>query len=99
MIGDLENCPTVLLKLAQNWVICIEKGGPNSFAQVTTNFGNLCWNYCLLIKNNNEICVIESFLGRNLIFRITFFTWCLEKDHNISKKEKYFINLINNTIN
>ena len=30
--GGWEVCPTTLLKLPQNWVICIEKGGSNNFA-------------------------------------------------------------------
>ena len=42
--------PTTLLKLPQNWVICIQKGGPNNFAQVTKIFGNLYWKHCQLLK-------------------------------------------------
>ena len=32
----IAGCPTTLLKYPQNKVICIEKGVPNNFAQVTT---------------------------------------------------------------
>ena len=51
-MGVWEVCPTTLPKLLQNWVICIKKGGPNNFAQVTTILGNLywCWKHCQLIK-------------------------------------------------
>ena len=30
--GSWEVCPTTMLNLLQNWVICIEKGGPNNFS-------------------------------------------------------------------
>ena len=71
-----------VLKLPQNWVICIEKSGPKPFAQVTTKLGNLYWNHCLLIKNLNEIHEIEVFLGSNLNFIIRVFTWGLSNDDN-----------------
>ena len=45
-----EGCPTTLLKLRQNWVICIEKGRPNNLALVTTILGNLYWKHYHLMK-------------------------------------------------
>ena len=63
-MGSWEVCPkTTLLNLRQNWVICIEKGGPNHSAQVITILGNLYWKHCLLIKNDNEISEIEVFFA------------------------------------
>ena len=50
-MGEWEVCPTTLHQLAQHWIICIEKGGPNNFAQATTVLGNLYWKHCQLIKN------------------------------------------------
>ena len=41
---------TAFLNLPQHWVICIEKGGYNNFAQVITILGNLYRKHCLLIK-------------------------------------------------
>ena len=81
-----EVCSIILLKLPQNWVICIEKGDPNNFAQVPTILGNLYWKYCLQIKSINEIHEIEVFLGSNLNFIIKVFTWGLENDDSIYKK-------------
>ena len=49
-IGGWEVCTTTLLNLSENWVICIEKGGPNNFAQVITILSNLYSKHCLLIK-------------------------------------------------
>ena len=40
-MGGWEVFATALLKVPQNWVICIEKGDPNNFVQVTTILGNL----------------------------------------------------------
>ena len=68
--GGYEVCPAVLIKLLQNWVICIEKGCPNIFAQVTTIFCNLYWKHYPLIKNVNEIPDFEVFLGSNLNFMV-----------------------------
>ena len=78
-----EVCSTTLLNLPQNLVICIEKGGPNNFVQVTPIFGNLYWKLCQLIKNVNEMPEIEVFLGTNLNFTIRLFTWCLANNDNI----------------
>ena len=85
-IGDWDVCSITLLKLPQNWVICIEKDGPNNFAQVTTTLGNPYWKHCLLIKNVNKIHETEVFLGSNLNFTIKVFTWGLANDDNICKK-------------
>ena len=82
MIGGWEVCPITLLQLLQNWAICIEKGGPNNFAQITAI---LHWKHCLLIKSVNEINEIEVFLGSNLNFTIRGFTWGLANDDNIYK--------------
>ena len=49
-IESWEVCATTLFKLPQNWLICIEKVGPNNIVQVTTILGNLFWKYCQLIK-------------------------------------------------
>ena len=80
-IGGWVVCPITFLKLPQNWVICIEKGGTNSFAQVTTILGNLHWKHCLSIKHVNE-----SEVGSNLNFTVRVFTWGLSNDDNINKK-------------
>ena len=87
-----------MLKFPKNWVICIEKGGSNNFAQVATILGNLYWKLCLLIKNIGERPETEVFLGSNLDFTISDFTWGLANDDNICKKN-VLPNLINNTIN
>ena len=47
---DCESCPGTLLKLSQNWEICVGKGDPNNFAKVTTILGNLFWKHCQLMK-------------------------------------------------
>ena len=84
--GGWEFCPVTLLKLPQNWVICIEKRGRNNFAQVTTVLGILYWKHCLFIKNVNEIHEIEVLLGSNLNFTIRVFTWGQSKHDNMYKK-------------
>ena len=43
----VEVCLVTLLKLPENWAICIEKSGPKNFAQITTILGNLYWKHCL----------------------------------------------------
>ena len=92
----LEVSPTTLLKLPHNWVVCIEKVGPNNFAQVTTILDNLYWKQCQLMKNVNEISEIEVFLVTILNFTIKILTG-LANDDNICKK--ILSNLINTTIN
>ena len=49
-MGGWEVCPTTLLKLPQDCVICIEKGSPNNFDQVTIILSSLYWKHCILIK-------------------------------------------------
>ena len=75
-----------LLKLPQIWIICIVKGDPKNFVQVTTILHNLYGKHCLLIKSGNEIHKIEVFLGSNLNFTIRDFTWVLANNDNIYKK-------------
>ena len=43
-------CSTNLFKLPQYWEICIQKGGFNSFVQVTTILDNVYWKHCHLMK-------------------------------------------------
>ena len=45
-----EVSPITLLKLPENWVICIEKGCLNDFAQVITILSSLYWKHCQLLK-------------------------------------------------
>ena len=53
-IGGWEVCLKItLLNLRQNWVIRIEKGGPNNSAQVIAILGNLYCKHCLLKKHIN----------------------------------------------
>ena len=78
-IGVWEVYPKTILKLPQNWKICIEKGGSNNFAQINTILGNLYWKHCQLIN-------VEVFLDSNLNFTSRVFTWCLASDDNICKK-------------
>ena len=84
--GGLEASTITLLKLPQILVICIEKGGPNNFAEFFTILGNLYWKHCLIIKNAYEIHEIEALLGSNLNFTIRFFTWGLANDDNNYRK-------------
>ena len=78
-MGVWEVYPKTILKLPQNWEICIEKGGSNNFTQITAIQGNLYWKHCQLIN-------VEVFLDSNLNFTIRVFTWCLANDDNICKK-------------
>ena len=93
----LEVSPRTLLKLPHNWVVCIEKVGPNNFPQVTAILDNLYWKQCQLMKNVNEIPEIEVFLGTILNFTINVLTWGLANNDNICKK--ILSNLVNTTIN
>ena len=56
-------CPTTLLELPQNWVICIQKGGPNNFAQVTSMFGNLYWKLLIIKKILVKYMLLKFFLA------------------------------------
>ena len=88
-----EVCPTNLLNLSQNYVICIEKGSPNNFAQVTQILDNLYWKH-LLIKNVNEIPVIEVFLGSKLNVTIKVLTWGLANDYYYTKNIQYNLKIV-----
>ena len=81
-MGGWKVFQTTLLNLPQNWVICIEKGGPNNFAKVITILRNLHCKHCLLIKTVNEVPETKVFLVSNINFTIKIFTWGPANDEN-----------------
>ena len=86
-MGGWEVYPTAFLKLPQNWVIYIEKGGSNNFAQASTILGNLYCKYCQLIKKMlMKYLTLKFFLGSNLNFAFRVFTWGIANDVDICKK-------------
>ena len=70
-------CPTTLLKLPQDWITCIEKGGPNKLSSNYHNIvsaGQSVLEKLLIDKknNNNEIPETEVLPGINMNFIIRF---------------------------
>ena len=99
MIGGWEICSITLLKLPQNWVICMEKGFPNNFAQITTILGDLYWKHCLLKEMLMKYMRLKFFLAVIWVLQSGFLHGVLANDDNIYKKIFWPTWSICNTIN
>ena len=62
-IGGWEFYQATFPKLSQNWVICIEKSGPNNFTRVATILDNLYWSFSINNKMLMKYLRLEFFLA------------------------------------